>query len=162
MTKRMRLTFILADTLSTRMALIHENQIRPYIKRSVRIDLTPEQIKLVEPRAVGTEGASKIYEEILEIFVEPNAGPSVVGVPSHVMNIHLSDTPLSNRARGALFRSGKVSTVGDIYDLATRSWGLLTIRNIGVVIEKEIWDYLKSLGFPEPESEAHRRRLNAI
>jgi len=71
----MRITFILADTTTTYVALVHENQHRPYSKRSVSIELTPEQELLIRPRKTGHINGKVQHEIILDCFVEAEDGP---------------------------------------------------------------------------------------
>jgi len=64
------LTVIVVDTFANRMALIHQNEFRPFIKRTVHIKLTDEQREAIAPRDVGTEGNVVQYEEVFECFLE--------------------------------------------------------------------------------------------
>lgn len=67
----MKLTVILANTWSTYLAMAHEGERRSYQKRTVQIDLTPEQLAKIEPRYVGDNGTTKMKEDIMECFLEP-------------------------------------------------------------------------------------------
>lgn len=71
----MKITFILADTTPTYVALVHENQYRPYSKRSVSINLTPEQEMLLRRRETGHINGKVQREIILECFVEEDDEP---------------------------------------------------------------------------------------
>lgn len=66
----MKLHFVLADTWRTYMAEAYSGEHHPYKKRIVTIELTPEQIKAVKPRKVGTNGGEPVYEDLLEIIPE--------------------------------------------------------------------------------------------
>jgi len=66
----MELTVIIADTWSTTMRLQHENECVPYRKRTVHINLTPEQCSALDLRIVGRSGIRDVYEEILECWLE--------------------------------------------------------------------------------------------
>ena len=66
----MKITVILADTTPTYIALVHENQHRPYSKRTVTLPLTPEQQALIEPRETGHINGKVMHEVILDCFVE--------------------------------------------------------------------------------------------
>jgi hypothetical protein len=70
----MRVTFILADTLGTRIALTHENEWIPYKRRSVTIELTPEQVAQVTPQKVGEWERKPVLEEIVTCFLENEPG----------------------------------------------------------------------------------------
>lgn len=66
----MRVTFILADTHATHIAAVYENEHRPYRKRTVSIELTPEQVAALKPRPVGVLNGVEQVEELLECFVD--------------------------------------------------------------------------------------------
>jgi hypothetical protein len=66
----MRLTVIIADTWSTTMRLQHENECIPYRRRTVHLDLTPEQCSALDLRIVGRTGIKDVYEEILQCWLE--------------------------------------------------------------------------------------------
>lgn len=59
----MKLTVIMLDTYRTQIAIGYENEHRPYGRRAVQIELTPEQMELLKPRKVGERGATDVYEE---------------------------------------------------------------------------------------------------
>ena len=65
------LTVILADTTATMVALIHENQQRPYARRCVQLKLTDEQRKALKPRFTGQCNGERTYEVHLESWLEP-------------------------------------------------------------------------------------------
>lgn len=71
----MKVTFILADTHCTYLSVVHENEHRPYRRRTVTIELTPEQAALLAPRVVGVNGGKDVHEELLTCFVESD-GPA--------------------------------------------------------------------------------------
>lgn len=66
----MRVTFVLANTHRTYVAIVHENEHVPYRRRTVTIELTPEQVALLEPRVVGIDGGKEVYEEHLACWLE--------------------------------------------------------------------------------------------
>ena len=68
---RNKITFVLADTYSSYMRLVHENKSVPYSKRIVQIELTPEQMEKIKPKFIGKKGKEEIFEEILECWLEP-------------------------------------------------------------------------------------------
>lgn len=65
------LTVVMADSFSTRMRIIHENEWSPYVRRTVQIELTEEQRQKLIPKHVGVDRGKNIYEEILECWFEP-------------------------------------------------------------------------------------------
>lgn len=65
------LTVVLADTHRTRMAIVHENESIPYQRRTVQIELTPEQMAAIAPRKVGFENGCDVYEEMYSSWLEP-------------------------------------------------------------------------------------------
>jgi len=65
-----KLHFVLADTWVTTCAVMHENQITPYRKRIVTVELTPEQMQTIAPRCVGYNGSTPMFEELLEVILE--------------------------------------------------------------------------------------------
>jgi len=69
----MKLTVVIADTWSTTCRLEHENEWTPYKRRTVQIELTPEQEALLELRVVGLNKGTDIYEDILQCWFEPAA-----------------------------------------------------------------------------------------
>ena len=62
----MILTVILRDD----SPMIHYGDSPAY--RSVRVDLTPEQVAAIAPRKTGTSGMQEEYESISKAFIEPN------------------------------------------------------------------------------------------
>ncbi len=68
--RKVKLHFILADTHRTYIAVVHENEHVPYRKRIVTIELTPEQLKAIEPRKVGVDRGKAVYEELLDVMLE--------------------------------------------------------------------------------------------
>ena len=67
----MVLTVVLANTYDTMIAISYENEHRPYKKRAVQIELTPEQEALIRPRVLGNNGGVEFREEVLECWLEP-------------------------------------------------------------------------------------------
>ena len=66
----MKITFILANNHAARMDVIHANFSSTPPKRSVTIDLTPEQIEKIGIKKIGTNYGKDVYEEIHDVFVE--------------------------------------------------------------------------------------------
>lgn len=66
----MELVVILADTTRTTIAVIHENEHKPYKKRAMRIRLTDEQEQALQPYPTGILNGEDTYEEILECWLE--------------------------------------------------------------------------------------------
>jgi hypothetical protein len=75
----MKLNVIFLDTNRTRVALIHENQMIPYGRRHVQIELTPEQIKQLQRQQVGQSGEGIVYEELGDVWLEDVSGGGEVG-----------------------------------------------------------------------------------
>lgn len=69
----MTLTVILANTWETYAAIVYENEWRPYSRRTVQIELTPEQAAKLTPRVVGTDKGKDVKEIILQCWIEPLA-----------------------------------------------------------------------------------------
>lgn len=67
----MRITVIFADTLATEHSIVHECEHRPYRRRIVQIELTPEQMDALTPREVGHRHGLLVHEEILQCWIEP-------------------------------------------------------------------------------------------
>ena len=65
------LTVVLADTWRTYMSVVHENEHRPYGRRTVQITLTPEQQEAIRPQCVGQGGGVEKYELVLDCWLEP-------------------------------------------------------------------------------------------
>ena len=85
------LTVVLADTHATYMSLIHNQEQRPYRRRTVRIELTAKQRRLLTPRETGQIRTGPVYEEQLECWLEPpNSRPSQRG--EHTMNRDLLES----------------------------------------------------------------------
>ena len=70
----MTLTVIFRDTNRTRLAVIHENDWVPFQKRTVQIELTPEQEEALKPRHVGVHCGQDVFEERGECWIEPPPG----------------------------------------------------------------------------------------
>ena len=64
------LTVVFANTWRTTVAVVHENQELPYSFRTVRVELTDEQMKALEPRVVGQDGTIDVYEDIYNSWLE--------------------------------------------------------------------------------------------
>ena len=66
----MKLTVVMLDTWQTQIAIQYENEHRPYGKRTVQIELSPEQIRQLDPRKLGTSGGHDVHETIGEVWLE--------------------------------------------------------------------------------------------
>lgn len=66
----MKLTVILANTFPTEISLIYENEWQPYRRRTVQIELTPEQIEKITPQKVGERRGEDVYEILLQSWLE--------------------------------------------------------------------------------------------
>lgn len=69
------LTVVLADTTAAMVAVVHENETRPYIRRTVQLRLTEAQRRAIEPRYTGHSNGKATFEEVLDAWLEPAAGP---------------------------------------------------------------------------------------
>ena len=65
------LTVVMLDDLITETAIVHENQWRPYGKRTVQIQLTEDQRAQLRPRHVGSSNGKERYEKIFDAWFEP-------------------------------------------------------------------------------------------
>ncbi len=70
MSRQVDLVVILADTTQNMIGLMHLNEHKPFIKRAVRIRLTPEQVAAIEPRPTGMVDHKDRFEETLECWLE--------------------------------------------------------------------------------------------
>ena len=69
------LTVIMADTMVTYVSLVHENEHRPYGRRTVQIELTEEQRRALAPRVTGSDGGTPTHEVPLDSWLEPASRP---------------------------------------------------------------------------------------
>lgn len=69
----MTLTVVMLDTLRTTIAVVHENEHMPYGRRTVQIELTPEQAAKLTPRELGSMNGTKVYETIGPLWLEPES-----------------------------------------------------------------------------------------
>ncbi len=70
MKKNTTLTVILVDSTATDIAITHQNEWLPFRKRTVHIELTDEQMKMLEPRHTGTINGKPQFEVIGEVWLE--------------------------------------------------------------------------------------------
>ena len=75
------LTVVLADTQVTQTAIIFENEHRPYQRRTVQIELTPDQRRQLEPRHTGRVNGTDTFEEVHQAWLEPAEEPLSDGGP---------------------------------------------------------------------------------
>lgn len=66
----MKLIVELVNTFRTRLAVHHENDHIPFRRRIVCIELTPDQIKKLEPKKLGTDQGADVFEELGNIWVQ--------------------------------------------------------------------------------------------
>lgn len=67
----MRLTVIMLDTARTQSAIAHENEWVPYGRRTVHVELTPEQCDQLKPRNLTPhKKVDPILETVGEVFLE--------------------------------------------------------------------------------------------
>lgn len=66
----MKLTVILVNTWRTQMAIVHENSYMPYTRRTVQIELTPEQVAAIAPQKIGVNCGKDVHEEMGEVWLE--------------------------------------------------------------------------------------------
>ena len=69
------LTVVLIDPSPNHAAIIHENEWRPYGRRTVQIRLTEEQRRRLAPRNTGTIRGEHTWEHILQAWLEPATDP---------------------------------------------------------------------------------------
>ena len=69
------LTVIMVDPSANNAAIIHENEWRPYDRRTVQIKLTDEQRRQLKPRCTGVAGSETSYESVLQTWLEPASEP---------------------------------------------------------------------------------------
>ena len=72
--ERMVLTVVIANTWETTCRLQHENEWVPYSKRTVHIELTPEQTEKLRLRKVGVDRGRDVTECIADVFFENEVG----------------------------------------------------------------------------------------
>lgn len=65
------LTVVFADTHRTMIAVSFENDHIPFRRRSVQIELTPEQREQLAPRCVGESRGHDVHEELVTCWLEP-------------------------------------------------------------------------------------------
>ena len=69
------LTVVLIDDTRTHVAIVHENEWRPYGRRTVQIRLTKEQRRQIAPRSTGMISGKHTYEDVLQAWLEPATEP---------------------------------------------------------------------------------------
>jgi len=69
------LTVVLIDDTPNNTAIIHENEWRPYGRRTVQIKLTEEQHRQIAPRRTGTIRGEHTHEQVLQAWLEPATEP---------------------------------------------------------------------------------------
>ncbi len=79
----MKLTVVLADTHRTRCAVVFECEHLPYRRRTVQVELTPEQVRALRPHVVGISDGKDVYEEVAGCWLEDAAGPVPLADPGY-------------------------------------------------------------------------------
>ena len=69
------LTVVLIDDTPNYIAIVHENEWRPYGRRTVQIRLTKEQRRQIAPRSTGMISGKHTYEDVLQAWLEPATEP---------------------------------------------------------------------------------------
>ena len=69
------LTVVLIDDTPNYIAIVHENEWRPYGRRTVQIRLTDEQRRQIAPRTTGTISGKQTHEHVLQAWLEPATEP---------------------------------------------------------------------------------------
>ena len=69
------LTVVLFDDTPTYVAIVHENEWRPYARRTVQIRLTDEQRRQLAPRETGMIKGEQQHEHVLQAWLEPATQP---------------------------------------------------------------------------------------
>lgn len=70
----MKLMVIMLDTFDAEMSVVHLGQTKPFGRRFVSIELTPDQVKKLKPRHLGKSGGTDRFEELGEVWLE-GGGP---------------------------------------------------------------------------------------
>lgn len=71
----MKLTVIMLDNHRTYIAVVYENDHIPYGRRTVQIELTPEQMTQITPRKLGVINGKDKFEEIGPCWLETEQTP---------------------------------------------------------------------------------------
>jgi len=69
-TNKLALAVEMVNTYRTRIAVIHENDHLPYSRRTVHVELTPEQMDAIKPRHLGVECGQDVCEEYGRVWLE--------------------------------------------------------------------------------------------
>ena len=69
------LTVVLIDDIPNYIAIVHENEWQPYVRRTVQIRLTDEQRRQLAPRETGTIRGKPTHEHVLQSWLEPATEP---------------------------------------------------------------------------------------
>lgn len=69
------LTVVLIDDTPNYIAIVHENEWRPYGRRTVQIRLTEEQRRRIAPRTTGMISGKQTHEHVLQAWLEPATKP---------------------------------------------------------------------------------------
>ena len=69
------LTVVLIDDTPNHIAIVHENEWRPYGRRTVQIRLTEEQRRQIAPRPTGMISGRQTHEQVLQAWLEPATKP---------------------------------------------------------------------------------------
>lgn len=66
----MKLVVVMLNTWITQCAILHENEHRPYGRRLVTLELTPQQVSALRPMQVGMDRGQNVTESIGEVWIE--------------------------------------------------------------------------------------------
>lgn len=66
----MKLVVVMLNTWITECSLMHCNEHRPYGRRIVSLELTPEQVSALRPMQVGSDRGQNVTESIGEVWIE--------------------------------------------------------------------------------------------
>ena len=69
------LTVVLIDDTPNHIAIVHENEWRPYGRRTVQIRLTEEQRRQIALRSTGMISGKHTHEDVLQAWLEPATEP---------------------------------------------------------------------------------------
>lgn len=69
--EKLVLTVVFLNTFDCETSVIHLGSPQPFVRRSVQIELTPEQVKELQPRVLGKDRGADRYEKRVECWLEP-------------------------------------------------------------------------------------------
>lgn len=66
----MKVTFEIRDTWRTYCANVFEQEVVPHARRTVQVELTPEQLKQISLRKIGQDGGKPVFETLTMCWIE--------------------------------------------------------------------------------------------